>query len=174
MKRKITVGGEALRFSAAHLTTMGEECEPLHGHNYQVTVEVEGELTGDSWLLDFRDLKRMARGVCDELDHRFLLQGESRVLKMRERQEGWEIAVAGRLYVIPLSDVVVLPIDNCTAERLAEWMCGRLKEELRAAGATNLTAISVGIEEAPGQAGWYSEEFDDRPGAVPQSRPRGE
>jgi hypothetical protein len=42
-----------------------------------------------------------------------------------------------------------------TAERLAEWFAGRLAEELRAAGATNVTAITVGVEEAPGQAAWY-------------------
>ena len=160
MKRQITVGGEALRFSAAHLTTIGDECEPRHGHNYQVTAEVEGELTEDAWLFDFVDLKRIVRGLCDELDHRLLLQGESRALQAREREENWEIAVAGRSYLVPKSDVVVLPIDNCTAERLAEWMCGRLKEELRSAGASNLTTVSVGMEEAPGQAAWHSEEFN--------------
>jgi len=159
MKRKITVGGEALRFSAAHLTTMGDRCEPLHGHNYQVTAEVEGELTEDAWLLDFVDLKRMVRRLCDELDHRLLLQGEGRDMQIGERGESWEIAVAGRSYLIPKTDVVVLPIDNCTAERLAEWMCGRLKEELGAAGASNLTTVSVGMEEAPGQAAWHSEEL---------------
>jgi len=60
--------------------------------------------------------------------------------------------------------VVALPIDNSTAERLAEWLCGRLKEELRGAGAGNLTMISVGVEEAPGQAAVHSEGFDRLPG----------
>jgi 6-pyruvoyltetrahydropterin/6-carboxytetrahydropterin synthase len=63
---------------------------------------------------------------------------------------------------LPKADVVALPIDNSTAERLAEWFAGRLGEELgaslsgrQAAGATNVTAITVGVEEAPGQAAWY-------------------
>jgi len=164
MRRKIIVEGEGLRFSASHIATMGDEAEPLHGHNYRLTVTLEGELTADSWVLDFGELRRLARGLCRELDHRFLLPSESRLLQAREREEEWEIAVAGRRYVIPKSDVVALPIDNSTAERLAEWLCGRLKEELRGAGAGNLTTISVGVEEAPGQAAWHSEEFDRLPG----------
>jgi 6-pyruvoyltetrahydropterin/6-carboxytetrahydropterin synthase len=164
MRRRITVEGEGLRFSAAHIATVGDGAEPLHGHNYRVTVTLEGELTADSWVFDFGELRRLARGLCEELDHRFLLPSKSRLLQAQERGEEWEIAVAGRRYVIPKSDVVALPIDNSTAERLAEWLCGRLKEELRGAGATNLTTVSVGVEEAPGQAAWCSEEFDRRPG----------
>jgi 6-pyruvoyl-tetrahydropterin synthase len=164
MRRKISVEGEGLRFSASHIATMGGGAEPLHGHNYRVTVTLEGELTADSWVLDFGEVRRLARGLCAELDHRFLLPSKSRLLQTQEREEEWEIAVAGRRYVIPKSDVVALPIDNSTAERLAEWLCGRLKEELRGAGAGNLTMISVGVEEAPGQAAWCSEGFDRLPG----------
>jgi 6-pyruvoyl-tetrahydropterin synthase len=164
MRRKIIVEGEGLRFSASHIATMGGGAEPLHGHNYRLTVTLEGELTADSWVLDFGEVRRLARGLCAELDHRFLLPSKSRLLQTQEREEEWEIAVAGRRYVIPKSDVVALPIDNSTAERLAEWLCGRLKEELRGAGAGNLTTISVGVEEAPGQAAWHSEEFDRLPG----------
>jgi 6-pyruvoyltetrahydropterin/6-carboxytetrahydropterin synthase len=70
-----------------------------------------------------------------------------------------------RGWALPKADVVALPIDNSTAERLAEWFAGRLGEELRAslsgrqaAGATKVTAITVGVEEAPGQAAWYRRE----------------
>ena len=164
MRRKISIEGEGLRFSAAHIATMGDQAEPLHGHNYRVTVTLEGDLTADSWVLDFGELRRLARALCGELDHRFILPNKSRLLRAQEREQEWELEVAGRRYVIPKSDVAALPIDNSTAERLAEWLCGRLKEELRGAGATNLTSISVGVEEAPGQAAWHSEEFDRLPG----------
>jgi 6-pyruvoyltetrahydropterin/6-carboxytetrahydropterin synthase len=63
-----------------------------------------------------------------------------------------------RGWALPKDEVVALPIDNSTAERLAEWFAGRLNEELRAAGATKVSAITVGIEEAPGQAAWYRQE----------------
>jgi 6-pyruvoyltetrahydropterin/6-carboxytetrahydropterin synthase len=170
---KVRVEGTELRFSAAHFTTFEGQCEPLHGHNYVVTVEVEGELTEDSWVVDFVKLRKMARRICDELDHRFLLQRDSSVLDIEEEVSHWGVRFRprGRAsgqergWALPKDEVVALPIDNSTAERLAEWFAGRLGEELRAslsgrqaAGATRVTAITVGVEEAPGQAAWYRRE----------------
>ena len=154
---KVRVEGTDLRFSAAHFTTFEGECEPLHGHNYAVTVEVEGELTEDSWVVDFAKLRKMARRICDELDHRFLLQRRSSVLEMDEGTNSWKVRFGERGWVLPKAEVVALPIDNSTAERPAEWFAGRLRQELRAAGATKVMAVAVGIEEAPGQAAWYGE-----------------
>lgn len=154
VRRKVTVQRNTLRFSAAHFTTFGGQCEPLHGHNYDVLVEVEGELTADAWVLDFTQLKGMVRRLCQPLDHHFILPLRSPVLTISEATDAWEIAFQERRYVIPKTDVCPLPIDNSTAERLAEWFCLRLKEELAATGATNIMSITVGVEEAPGQAGW--------------------
>lgn len=158
VRRRVTVERGTLRFAAAHFTTFEGQCEPLHGHNYDVIVEVEGDLTEDSWVIDFTKLKALAKALCDELDHRFILQRDSRVLEINEEEAEWKVRCGERDWVLPKSDVVPLPIDNTTAERLAEWFAGRLKEALRAEGVTNLTAITVGIEEAPGQTGWYEEE----------------
>lgn len=156
MSWKVTVERNTLRFSAAHFTTFGGDCEPLHGHNYDVSVEVEGELTEDSWVIDFVELKKMTRRLCEELDHRFLLQRDSRVLQIEEGTDAWTVRFKHRTWVFPKREVVLLPIDNTTAERLAEWFCGRLLDQLRAAGAKNVTTLTVGVEEAPGQAGWYT------------------
>jgi 6-pyruvoyltetrahydropterin/6-carboxytetrahydropterin synthase len=61
--------------------------------------------------------------------------------------------------VMPKGDVVALPIDNSTAERLAEWFAGKIADELHALGATNVQRVTVGVEEAPGQAGWFTQEL---------------
>jgi len=155
MTHRISVERNSLRFAAAHFTTSGEECEQLHGHNYDVSVEIEGDLTPDSWVLDFSRLKRLARGLCDELDHRFLLPLENSALRIAAGDTEYEIGFGERRYVIPRADVAPLPIDNSTAERLAEWLAERLAKELRALGATNLRRLTVGVEEAPGQTGWF-------------------
>ena len=42
---KILIERGNLGFSAAHFITMEGRCEPLHGHNYGVRVEVSGGLT---------------------------------------------------------------------------------------------------------------------------------
>lgn len=161
MKHKVRVERNSLRFSAAHFTTFGGQCEPLHGHNYDVFVEVEGDLTEDGWVLDFVALKKLVASLCQDLDHRFLLPVQSPVLAITEAPNAWEIAFQERRYVIPKGDVCPLPIDNSTAERLAEWLCLSLKERLAALGAANVTAIAVGVEEAPGQSGWCTLQLEN-------------
>ena len=156
--RRVSVERNRLRFAAAHFATFLGECEPLHGHNYDVMVDVEGDLTEDSWVWDFGDLKRLTKAIADELDHKFVLQLESRVLTIAEKQDDWEISYEDRRYVFPKSDVAALPIDNSTAERLAEWFAVRLRAALAEQGASNIRRLTVGIEEMPGQAGWYTAE----------------
>ena len=159
MPHRVTVERNTLRFAAAHFATFEGQCEPLHGHNYDLFVQAEGELTEDAWVIDFGVLKSITRSLCDELDHRFLLQRESKVLQIDEGMSNWKVRFRERGWVFPKSDVVALPIDNTTAERLAEWFGRRLREALAERGATNITSITVGVEEQPGQAGWLTLPF---------------
>lgn len=160
MKYKISVERNTLRFSAAHFATFQGRAEPLHGHNYALLVEVEGELSEDAWVIDFGELKRMGEALCQQLDHRFLLPRDNPAFNVSDLDDAWQITFAARRYVIPKSDVCVLPLDNSTAERLAEWFCHRLAEALAERG--NITSISVGVEEAPGQAGWCTLSLSNR------------
>ena len=153
MEYRVRVERNRLKFAAAHMATYGGEMEPLHGHNYAVAIEVAGRLTDDAWVIDFSTLKRLGREVCDELDHKFLLQRESRLLEIDEGMSNWKVRFGERGFVFAKSDVLALPIDNTTAERLAEYILGRLRDALAALGATNLATIEVTVEEAPGQAG---------------------
>lgn len=62
-------------FAAAHaLRHYRGKCEHLHGHNFAVTAEIEGqELSEDTeLLLDFGILKQGLKEVLSELDHRHL------------------------------------------------------------------------------------------------------
>jgi len=153
LEYRVRVERNRLKFAAAHMATYGGEMEPLHGHNYAVAIEVAGRLTDDAWVIDFSTLKRLGREVCDELDHKFLLQRESRLLEIDEGMSNWKVRFGERGFVFAKSDVLALPIDNTTAERLAEYILGRLRDALAALGATNLATIEVTVEEAPGQAG---------------------
>jgi len=63
-------------FDAAHLlpnVPAGHKCARLHGHTFSVTVAVDGPVDDRSgWIMDFGELKAIAGGVIDELDHRYL------------------------------------------------------------------------------------------------------
>jgi len=152
----IRIERNRLRFAAAHFATFGDACEPLHGHNYAVIAEIKGGLTPDSWVIDFGDAKRMVRELCQELDHKFLLATANRVLSVSHDDHAYDIRCGDRRYVIPASDVAALDIDNTTAERLAEWLASRLAARLADSGAGNVMSISIGVEEMPGQAGWFT------------------
>ncbi len=157
MPYKVTVGRNTLGFAAAHFATFEDSCEPLHGHNYDVIVEVEGELTDVGWLFDFGALKNTTRDLCKELDHKFLLQRDSKVLKIDEGKSNWKIRYEAKGWVFPKADVIALPIDNSTAEQLARWFAEHIRAQLEERGAKNITSLAVGVEEMPGQAGWYRE-----------------
>jgi len=157
MDYRVRVERNTLKFAAAHFATFEGACEPLHGHNYAVTIEVAGALTADAWVIDFSALKALGRALCGELDHKFILQRDSTALQIDEGMSNWKVRFLERGFVFPKADVVPLPIDNTTAERLAEWFVIRLKAALAERGASNLTSITVGVEEAPGQAGWATD-----------------
>jgi len=156
---KIVVEQGNLRFGAAHFITFGGKCERLHGHNYAVSVALEGPLTSDSYVFDFVVVKEIVRRITDALDHRFLLPLQNPHLSLQESEGHWEIRFGERRYVFPARDVLPLPVDNITAERLAEYIWGEMNKELRKAGIGQLVNMTVGVEEAPGQSAWYSHEL---------------
>ena len=161
--RSVAVEGVRLRFAAAHMATLGDDLEPLHGHNYAVRCRVEGALTDDRWVIDFGVLKRAVREACEALDHRFLLQRDSPLLDARENGGAWTIRFRGREYRFPADDVAALPIGNSTAELIAEWIAGRVLASLGGGGRANLRRIAVEVEEMPGQSGGYERELPDGP-----------
>jgi len=154
---KIIVEKGNLRFDSAHFITFGGKCERLHGHNYGLAVELEGPLTSDSYVFDFVVLKEIVRRVSETLDHRFLLPLHNPHMKVQQSGDEWEIRVGERRYLFPARDVVALPVDNITAERLAEYIWGEIAREVLARGGDHLTTITVGVEEAPGQTAFYSQ-----------------
>ena len=148
MAWKVLIERGNLGFSAAHFITFdAQTAEPLHGHNYGVRVEVVGELNEESYVLDFVALKNITREICKTLDHQFLLPRLSKHLHIVERPGEWELRFGEQHYLLPAASVTPLPVENATAERLAEYLAGRILERLRATGVTNLATMTVGVEE---------------------------
>lgn len=174
MSWKVLVERGNLGFSAAHFITFEGQCEPLHGHNYGVRVEVEGELTPDHYVLDFVALKNIVRALCKEWDHRFLLPLNNPHLRLTEHESAWEVVYDGPLthgaittdgiirYLLPKAAVVSLPIENATAELLAQQLAGGIVDRLRAVSKLeHLERIQVGVEETEMQVAFFT--LDLRP-----------
>ena len=61
------------RFSAAHAILMRGVREPVHGHDWEVTVTVSGTgLDGDGLLCDFHTLERQVDAIVRPMDSRHL------------------------------------------------------------------------------------------------------
>src|SRR5262249_45352663 len=99
MEYRVRVERNKLKFAAAHFGTDWGKLEPLHGHNYAVTIEVGGTLTDDAWVCDFSTLKSLGKALCDELDHKFLLQRGSKELQIDEGMSNWKIRFLERGFV---------------------------------------------------------------------------
>jgi 6-pyruvoyltetrahydropterin/6-carboxytetrahydropterin synthase len=148
---RLEVTKDELGFAAAHFITMRGKCERLHGHNYRVSVEVEGTLGDDGYVVDFGLLKRHAREIARSLDHRVLLAAENTQLAFSEAAGHLTVQYGAKRYLFPLDEVVMLPIANTTAELLATYFCGQLVERLNAEDVTTVTCVGVAVSEGPGQ-----------------------
>lgn len=155
-RRAARVERQRLKFAAAHMATFADAIEALHGHNYAVSIEVEGGLQAEGWVADFGVLKRIGREICDRLDHHFLLQAASDRVITRHDGAAWELCFQDKRYAFPAEDVLALPIANSTAELIAEWFWSEVLAGLRGAGVAHVQRITIGVEEAPGQMGWFS------------------
>jgi len=147
-------------FCAGHFITYDDhECEQLHGHNYRAAAELEGSLDGNFYVFDFTRLKRLLKEIVDRLDHRMLLPTRSERIRVEEGRAEVIVTYKEKRYVFPRSDVVLLPIPNTTAEMLARWIAGELREALGRTQPAGLTAIQVEVEESFGQRAFYREEL---------------
>jgi 6-pyruvoyltetrahydropterin/6-carboxytetrahydropterin synthase len=155
---RIHVTKDYLTFSSGHFITYdGHECERLHGHNYRVGVTVEGPLSASRYVLNFVVVKRTMKRLTDELDHRVLLATRNPLIRVREEGDQVTAEVKGRRYMFPRDDVVLIPIENTTAELLATHLAGRFREVLETLGERSLTAIEIEVEESTGQSAIYRE-----------------
>src|SRR5262249_53784810 len=155
---KVFVTKDYLKFSAAHFIAYKGFREALHGHNYRVSVEVEGQLGPDGYVVDFGIVKKLARELCGHLDERVLVPARSDVLTIAE-QDGQIVVVSetGR-FAFPRADCAVLPILHSSAEELARYLAGELDRRLREHGVARIRAIQAGVEETPGQAAFYRQD----------------
>ena len=61
-------------FSAGHFITLNDTlCEPIHGHNWTVAVDVDGPLDAHGMVVDFIALRDAVTAIVQSLDHRMLL-----------------------------------------------------------------------------------------------------
>jgi 6-pyruvoyltetrahydropterin/6-carboxytetrahydropterin synthase len=161
---RVAVSKDYLVFASAHFITFrGHQCESLHGHNYRVGVMVEGAVDDEClFVLDFSILKKIVRRIVDEIDHKVLLPTNNPKLAYRHEGEMVHVDYFGKpTYVFPKGDCALLPIQNSTAEMLAEYIAVHVRNELAKDGYTHLTLLELEVEENFGQSATYRTTLGD-------------
>jgi len=130
--------------------------EPLHGHNYRVQVKGEAPDLKSDMVFDFLDIKPIVREICDSLDHKLLIPKDNLHLKIYEEKKNYVIMTPDEsIFSIPQSDVLLLPIQNTSAERMAVYICDEIRRLVKERFQYAFISLEVEVEETPGQAAVY-------------------
>ncbi|MEY7847645.1 6-pyruvoyl tetrahydropterin synthase family protein [Natrarchaeobius sp. A-rgal3] len=115
-RRTIHVGHDRpIRISTGHrLLHHDGKCFRPHGHNYEIAVTLEGELTAEGWIVDKGDVT----DVIEEWDHAFLVErGDPLIDAFRETGDGDAVVV---LEHPPTAEVMSVVLEQKLADALPE------------------------------------------------------
>ena len=156
---------QAFKFSAAHFLIFPDgTAERLHGHNYRVSIELDASLTQHGLVIDFKRVKPVIKEIVDELDEHWLVPGEHPNLKVTRRGDGTtEVRYLERYYAAPDEDVIVLPMNNLSAENLSTFVGRELRSRLsQRFPEVQIHSIMCAVEETGGQRGRYHYACDEQ------------
>jgi len=147
----VRIAGDNLIYSAAHFIVLPDgTCEPLHGHNYRVAVELSGPLDEFDCVIDFLALLRIMKSILAELDHAVLLPTRHAAIRVAAGEEEVEVRFGPRRWVFPRAECRLLPLSSTTVELMANHLAQRLLEVLTAQGFAQPRQVRVELEESPG------------------------
>jgi len=115
-ERVLWVGRDRpIRISTGHRILHHDgKCSRPHGHNYEITVRVVGELTSEGWVVDKGDITE----VISEWDHRFLLErGDPLVEAFESAGDGDGVVVLDHP---PTAEVMSRLLERRLADRLPD------------------------------------------------------
>ncbi|MCE9632191.1 MAG: 6-pyruvoyl tetrahydropterin synthase family protein [Planctomycetia bacterium] len=146
-------------FCAGHFITLTDDlCEPVHGHNWTVGVDVEGRPDPHGMVVDFIALRDAVTAILAGLDHKMLLPTANPWLTVATAPGpcgGDEVTVIfknRRRWVFPADECVLLPVANTTAEWIARWIGTELDAALHSSGHAPPAALRVSVDECLGQS----------------------
>jgi 6-pyruvoyltetrahydropterin/6-carboxytetrahydropterin synthase len=152
---KVLLQKEQLVFSSAHFITFaGDICECLHGHNYGLKAEVEGALDENRYVIDFIAFRDALAQIAKQLDHHVLLPLRHAEILVDPQETEVVVRFRQKRWIFPKEDCMLMPIVNTTAEEIAGWIAGQIRDKLYPELGDRLTYIEVGVDENNGQWGY--------------------
>ena len=146
------------KFSSAHFLIFdSKSAEKLHGHNYQVEVEIlvppdekiDSKLEEKGFFIDFNVFKKFIKQRLDQWDEMILMPAKHPDMRIAHKAPSVEIKFRDRHYVFPKIEVHLLPITNTSVEQLSRLLAQDFFKEFQRYG---VLEVRVKVEETPGQA----------------------
>ncbi len=97
------------KFNSSHFVVYEGFREPLHGHNYKVSIKVKSEKLNNSYyVIDFDDIKDIMNEICQSLKHCLLLPRNNKFIKITEENGSVKVVCQDNTeFVFPSQDVKV-------------------------------------------------------------------
>ncbi len=150
---KLKISGDKLTLASAHMLTRHDKCARIHGHNYNIEVEAEGEVDENGMLIDFGIFKTNVGKIIKQYDHRILIPEYNKDLNISIIDDQIIIETCeGKFYRFPKDDVILLPLEATTVELLAKYFYHLIKEQYPQ------FKITITMAETPTSVVSYTEE----------------
>lgn len=142
------------KFSSAHFLIFDDKrAEKLHGHNYQVRVDLgvsdEVDFKAKGFFIDFNEFKKFIKARLDTWDEMVLLPAKHPEMKVTRKSPSLEVRFRDRFYVFPENEVHLLPVTNTSVEQLSRILAEEFFAEFVSKG---VASVRVRVEETRGQA----------------------
>ncbi|MBY0414569.1 MAG: 6-carboxytetrahydropterin synthase [Bdellovibrionales bacterium] len=154
----IRVYKQYFNFASSHFMLFKDGTrEPLHGHNYRVQVKGNAPELDDDMVFDFLNIKPIVRKICDSLDHKLLIPKDHPNITIEDREKNYNIVTPDQsVFSIPKSDVLLMPIENTSAERIAAFLAYEIRKEVLAQYKFEFNELEIEVEETPGQSAVFT------------------
>lgn len=162
MKTTVHIRKENIKFSSAHMTVFPDGTkESLHGHNYQVELSFELKDSSFKKMIPFSKFKEKLREIVHSWDEKVLLAAKNPYYQETKKdKKELEFVLCKKRYVLPISELELLPLENISSEDLAGHLLFLFvksfgEKELKKA----VVWIRIRVDESPGQGACAEKSF---------------
>lgn len=153
-----------LKWSASHIIPGHPKCGRLHGHDYVLSLQIDIEnnsqvqelLDSQGYVLDFGDVKNLAKSLIKPLDHHFLLPSNHEIITINDADYiNYQGLILGQEHVCVL-DLPIASSENLALYFKTHIFAGlnNLVQKLFSQGVYFNYSLSVAVFEGDGQGSW--------------------
>jgi 6-pyruvoyltetrahydropterin/6-carboxytetrahydropterin synthase len=155
------------KFNSSHFVVYKDWNEPLHGHNYKVSIKLKSKKLNEEFMVfDFDVIKKIATEICNNLKHCLLLPKFNKGLKFEEEDNNLKITCKdGTFFSIDKKSVRIIDTHQISAECLSKYFAEKVLEKLKEIehfDQLEITKLECRIYEDKGKCGIFTLKKKDK------------